>query len=128
MVLNRGFLVLSLMTCVVSCVSLGVNVGGISDVYVSDFHSKDMTSCGPSDVDLGHHEAREFFIRSRQVEYRVIHDNYNHAPCYLEGVLKQGPKVCEWEIRAGATGLIRCGDEVRHFVCDTCDDLFSRGK
>ena len=109
-----------------SCASHGVNQLDITEVYVSDFRSEDMASCRPSDVDLNHHEAGEFFKRARQVEYRIIHDNYNHAPCNIEGVLKHRSRVCEWEIRAGGTGLIECRGEVRYFVCDTCDDLFSQ--
>lgn len=53
-----------------------------------------------------------------------VHDHYNHAPCYIEGTLKDGNQVCEWEIRAGATGHIKCGEAMQYYVCDTCDDLF----
>jgi hypothetical protein len=96
----------------------------ITDVYVEDFGSEDIERCRPSDVDLSHHEAKAYFLRARQVEYSVIHDHYNYAPCYIEGTLKYRSGICEWEIRAGATGHIKCGDKTRYFVCDTCDDLF----
>lgn len=117
-------ILLSAVVGLASCASAGPRQGVITDVYVADFGSEDISSCRPSDVDLGHHEAREFFVRARQVEYKIIHDHYNYAPCYIEGTLKYQSRICEWEIRAGATGSIKCGDETMHFACDTCEDLF----
>ena len=108
-----------------SCATQGFYQHEITDVYVEDFGSDDIESCRPSDVDLSHHEAKEYFLRARQVEYRVIHDHYNYAPCYIEGTLKYRSSICEWEIRAGATSHIKCGGETKYFVCDTCENLFS---
>jgi len=109
-----------------SCATQDFYQGEITDVYVEDFGSDDIESCRPSDVDLNHHEAKEYFLRARQVEYRVIHEHYDYAPCYIEGTLKYRSSICEWEIRAGATGYIKCGEETKYFVCDTCEDLFSQ--
>lgn len=97
----------------------------VSDVYVQDFGSDDIKRCKPSDVDLSHHEAKEFFQTARQVAFDVIHNHYEYAPCYIEGTLTYRSKVCDWEIRAGATGHIKCGDEIKYFVCDTCESLFT---
>jgi len=108
-----------------SCATQGFHQHQITDVYVEDFGSDDIESCRPSDVDLSNYKAKEYFLRARQVEYRVIHDHYNYAPCYIEGTLKNGSIICDWEIRAGATGHIKCGGDIKYFVCDTCDDLFS---
>lgn len=107
-----------------SCASTGFQSNDITDVYVADFGSEDIKRCRPSDVDLSHNEAKKFFIRAKKVEYKVIHDHYNYAPCYIEGTLKYKSTVCEWEIRAGATGHIKCGGDTKYFVCDTCEDLF----
>lgn len=96
-----------------------------SDVYVEDFQSEDISACGPSDVDLSNEEAREFFSRSRSVEYKIIHDHYNVAPCYIEGILTANGKVCDWKIQASAIGSIKCNDETNYYVCDSCEDLFN---
>ena len=96
----------------------------ITDVYVADFGSEDIESCRPSDVDLSNNEVKEYFLRARQVDHKTIHDHYNYAPCYIVGTLKSNSTVCNWEIRAGATGHIECGGKTRYYVCDTCDDLF----
>lgn len=71
-----------------SCATHGFYQHEITDVYVEDFGSDDIESCRSSDVDLNHHEAKEYFLRARQVEYRVIHDHYDYAPCYIEGDIK----------------------------------------
>ena len=91
---------------------------------MADFGSDDMGSCKPADVDLNNDEAKNFFLRARNVEYKIIHDHYNFAPCYIEGTLIMEGKVCEWQIRAGATGHIQCGNKTEHYVCDSCGDLF----
>lgn len=109
---------------IASCASTGIQTKYITDVYVEDFGSDDMERCRPSDVDLSNHEAKEFFLRANEVSYKVIHDHYNYAPCYIEGTLKYKSSVCEWEIRAGATGYIRCANDIKYFACDTCQDLF----
>ena len=101
-----------------------LDVGALTDVYVEDFGSDAPEQCRPADVDLGHAEARAFFVRAKQVSLQVIHDHYDYAPCYIEGTLKYGSRSCDWEIRAGATGHIVCGAKTWYFACDTCSDLF----
>jgi hypothetical protein len=125
MEVKMKFSIILAIAVLASCVTQDFYQREITDVYVEDFGSDDIESCRPSDVDLSHHEAREYFLRARQVEYRVIHDHYDFAPCYIEGTLKYRSSLCEWEIRAGATGHIKCGGETKYFVCDTCEDLFS---
>ena len=122
--MNKKLPFLLTILLLISCAGTALQKKLITDVYVADFGSEDINSCRPSDVDLSHHEAKEFFLRARQVDYKVIHDNYNYAPCYIEGTMKYKSSICEWEIRAGATGHIKCGDDIRYFVCDTCEDLF----
>ncbi len=96
-----------------------------SDVYVEYFQSEDIGVCGPSDVNLNNGEASQFFSRSKKVEYRVIHDHYNVAPCYIEGILTLNGKVCDWKIQASSIGSIKCNDETNYYVCDSCEDLFN---
>lgn len=111
-----------------SCASTDIRTKEITDVYVADFGSDEPERCRPSDVDLNRKEARQFFVRSKQVGLKVIHDYYDYAPCYIEGTLKYKSKPCNWEIRAGATGHIVCGKQTQYFVCDSCDDLFKPKK
>ncbi len=108
----------------VSGATLAFDVRQITDVYVADFHSDDIERCRPSDVDLSHSQAGDFFNRAKRVDRRTLHDHYNHAPCYIEGTLKYNLKSCDWEIRAGATGHVRCGKVTEYFACDNCEDLF----
>jgi hypothetical protein len=96
----------------------------IEDIYVDDFHSDDAASCKPSDVPLGHREAREFFRLAKQVSSRVIHDHYDIAPCYVAGPVTYLGRPCTFKIRAGATGEITCGTEWLQFACDSCEALF----
>ncbi|MFP5349746.1 MAG: hypothetical protein ACLGHO_07870 [Gammaproteobacteria bacterium] len=107
-----------------SCATSAFDTRAITDVYVADFHSDDMQQCRPADVDLSHSQAKEFFTHARRVDRRTLHDYYNYAPCYIEGTLKYKQNSCNWEIRAGATGHIACGNVTEYFACDTCDDLF----
>ena len=107
-----------------SCATIELQPNKITEVYVADFGSEDIETCRPSDVDLNHHDAKAYFLRARQVDHTVIHDHYEWAPCYIEGTLKYESSVCEWEIRAGATGHIKCREDVKYYACDTCEDLF----
>ncbi|WP_281560257.1 hypothetical protein [Thalassomonas sp. RHCl1] len=115
---------LFLLLLIFSCANKPSSNNSFEDVYVADFNSDDIKSCRPSDVDLSHYQAKQFFIRARQVEHKVIHDHYNYAPCYIEGTMKYNAQICDWQIRAGATGFIKCGDNKQFFVCDLCEDLF----
>ena len=115
------------MVCAVllaSCATTDHLSNKITEVYVADFVSDDMDSCRPSDVNLDNREVKEFFNKGRAVDHKVIHDHYNYAPCYIEGTLKYKSTVCEWQIRAGATGYIKCDDQTQYYVCDTCVELF----
>ena len=124
MEVNARIYVFITLTIFSSYANAGIRTAEIADVYVADFSSTAPENCRPSDVDLNHSEAKQFFVRSKQVELKIIHDYYNYAPCSIEGTLKYKSKQCNWEIRAGATGHIVCGKKIWHFVCDTCGDLF----
>jgi len=97
----------------------------ISGVYVEDFQTEDINVCKPSDVDLNNYEAEKFFSKSRKVEYEIIHDHYNVAPCYIEGVLTLDGKFCDWKIQASSIGSIKCNGKVNYYVCDSCEELFN---
>lgn len=122
MEMKRWLFVLSL-TATASCSAGPIDTQKISEVYVADFHSDD-TSCRPSDVDLDHNKASQFFLRSKQIDARTLHDHYDIAPCYIEGTLKQAGKSCSWKIFAGATGEVSCIEKTDIYACDDCGDLF----
>jgi len=96
----------------------------ISTVNIADFVSDAPLQCRPSDVDLTKVEAMQFFRQAREVDYKILHDHYNFAPCGIEGTLRYQQQSCDWKINAGATGQIRCADTVRYFACDDCEQLF----
>ncbi|SEL42606.1 hypothetical protein SAMN05216604_11831 [Pseudomonas agarici] len=41
-----------------------------------------------------------------------------------EGTLSYHRQQCHWQIRAGATGIIRCPTHEQYFACESCRDLF----
>ena len=84
-----------------------------------------MAECKPADVDLNNSEAAAFFVRSKIVDYKIVHDHYNVAPCHIEGVLTLGKQICEWKIQASAIGTVTCKGTVNYYVCDSCEDLFN---
>lgn len=108
------------------CSTDTLNPNNFNDVYVQDFHSDNPKECTTSDVNLSHKQAHEFFKRAKIVDRKIIHDHYQYAPCYIEGTLKYKAKSCDWRIRAGSTGYVKCGDKNWLFACDDCDDLFAR--
>lgn len=109
----------------ITCTSPDIRQELIKNLYVDDFHSDDVMNCKTSDVGLSHIQAKSFFQRAKEVDYKTLHDHYEIAPCYIEGPLTYKGEPCSWKIRAGSTGSIRCKDKEWYFVCDDCDDLFN---
>ncbi len=109
----------------VSCTTSTMDSSNIEELYIDDFHSDDIQSCKTSDVELSHSQAREFFDKAKEVDYRIIHDHYEVAPCYIAGPLKYRDIYCSWKIMPGSTGSISCGNKTWYFVCDDCDYLYN---
>ncbi len=109
-----------------ACSADALNPNNFNDVYVQDFYSEKPKECTTSDVNLSHKQAHEFFKRSKIVTRKMIHDHYVYAPCYIKGTLKYKNKSCDWKIRAGSTGSLKCDDKIWLFACDDCDDLFTK--
>jgi len=97
-----------------------------AEVYVQDFHSDEPESCTNADVSLSHAQARQFFVRSRPVSSRAIHDHHDVAPCYLEGTMRFRGRLADWKIQPSGIGLIIQGGRTRYYVCDSCDAMFER--
>src|SRR5450631_617969 len=97
-------LIAALSVALLCAPAMSMDMARVSNVYVADFKSEEPQRCRPSDVALSHRQARDFFVRARQVGTRSLHDHYEQAPCYIEGTLRYRARSCAWEIRAGATG------------------------
>ena len=122
----RVFILCSLSLWLLACGSQQQSFDSdrISSLYIADFVSDAPEQCRPTDVDLSNIEVTHFFQQAREVEHKTLHDYYNYAPCAIEGTLKYHQQNCNWEVRAGATGHIQCGEVYRYFACDDCEALF----
>lgn len=60
----------------------------ITDLKIVAFRSEAPDRCRKSDVALTAAKARAFFKRAKQIDARILHDDYDLAPCYMEGTLK----------------------------------------
>ena len=118
-------LAVALLTAACVSTPAPLDTASLSAVYVQDFSSSDPAACTTADVDLTHSEAQAFFKRARQLDARTLSDNYPVAPCQIEGTLKAGKRLCDWQISAAATGVIRCDGDEWFFACDDCGDLFT---
>lgn len=118
-------LAVALLTVACASTSAPLDTTRLSAVYVQDFTSSEPMACTTADVDLTHAEAQAFFKRARQLDARTLSDNYPVAPCQIEGTLKAGKRLCDWQISAAATGVIRCEGGAWFFACDDCGDLFA---
>ncbi|WP_263139795.1 hypothetical protein [Pseudomonas sp. RIT-PI-AD] len=107
-----------------ACTAQGLDIGKAKDFYVEDFNSENVQRCRATDVDLDNEQVQDFFTRAQLVDSKTLHDHYNFAPCYIEGVVTYEGRSCDWQIRAGATGQISCGGEVWLYACDRCAELF----
>jgi len=98
----------------------------IDGIAILGFHSEEPERCRPRDVMLDERQVASFFKRAEPIDARTLHDEYDWAPCYLEGTLKYRGKACTWRVRAGATGEIECPATEQYFGCKSCGDLFEQ--
>lgn len=101
-----------------------VGCSPVSDVSITRFESLEPESCRASDVALDERQITSFFKRAERIDGRTLHDDYEWAPCHLEGTLTYQGKACTWHVRAGHTGEIECPGVQQYFGCKTCYDLF----
>ena len=97
----------------------------LQETYVKDFTSSDK-ACTTADVNLNHSEAEAFFKRAKNIDYRTLNENYDYAPCWIEGTTMYKGESCSWKITATYTGSIKCSHAQLYFACDTCNDLFKQ--
>lgn len=108
------------------CTSAAAYCEQIADLKIAAFRSEEPERCHESDVALSPAKAREFFTRAKRINAQTLHDDYDLAPCYIEGTLKWDGKICHWNIRAGATGRVQCNRQEMYFACEACGDLFGQ--
>lgn len=106
-----------------------INIKEARSFTVEKYSLDESRGCRRSDVNVNNARAEEFFHRAKQVEYRVIHDFYDIAPCSASGIVTYKGKKCNWNINAGGTGWINCSDNPdssgHNFACDSCDELLT---
>ncbi len=85
-------------------------------VGTTDFYTSEPTTCKASDLDLSSIDIGHFFRVAEEVESRVIHDEYDLAPCYLRGSMIHRLEHCEWKLRPGFIGTLQCGSSFRYLV------------
>lgn len=85
-------------------------------VGTTDFYTSEPTTCRPSDVYLSSTDVSHFFQVAQKVESRVIHDDYDLAPCYLKGSVIHRLEHCEWKLRPGFIGTLQCGRSFQYLV------------
>src|SRR5690625_2621003 len=73
-----------------------------------------------SEFSLTKDEAQLFFIKSRIVSVKEIHDEYPVLPCFVACQGKLNKESCSLNIRAGGTGHISCKSQSFLTACDDC--------
>lgn len=73
-----------------------------------------------SNFSLSLEQAQMFFDRAEEISPREMHDAYDYLPCYVQGKASYDDQNCEWEVRAGGTGRITCGENSALMACRDC--------
>ena len=95
---------------------------GLTDIVVQGSKSEEENAfC--KNFSLNEKQAKVFFQRSKIIDAKMMHDKYDHLPCYVYGTLKHDSNTCTWEIRAGGTAFIQCPSKEYIIACDNCDDI-----
>jgi len=120
--MQRFITFLTLLSIVYSHFSLAVE--GIADITITQT-SKEEKNMYCQWFALNAEEAGQFFSKGHIASPDEVHYQYDYLPCYVKGHLRFENKSCEFEIRSGATGHIKCrGEPYIDVVCDKCQDMF----
>ena len=80
-----------------------------------------------ADFDLTIDQAKDFFIRGKEISIAVMHDDYDWLACYVDGSLMNeslSAHSCIYTVQAGGTAMIQCtADQTYIWACDNCEDL-----
>ena len=65
-------------------------------------------------------QAQQFFNNAKRVALQDITAKASFLPCYVTGEAVVYQEKCDWEIRAGGTAQLMCGEEISFFLCEDC--------
>jgi len=68
-----------------ACVGAWAKASDFGAVEVGGFHSEVGDRCIAADIPLSAADVHAFFVRSRLVSARIVHDDYDLLPCHLSG-------------------------------------------
>ena len=83
-----------------------------------EFVSDGSEACRTSDVDFSSHEIQDFFTAAITVSSRRIHDEFDLAPCYLQGQLIHQLNVCRWTLRPDLIGTLDCKWKFQYLITE----------
>ena len=79
---------------------------------------------------LTNQEALTFFTKAKPIEIIELHNQYDYLPCYVKGTIALNKEdstkkiICDFNIRAGGTAELTCGNEETTFYgCKKCKNL-----
>ncbi|MES2675872.1 MAG: hypothetical protein V4660_16650 [Pseudomonadota bacterium] len=111
--------------------------GAVCASQTIKFSGANVTTRGSDEPDsfcqnfnLTNQEVLTFFTRAKEVSAKEIHDQYDYLPCYVKGTiaLKDSSSTlrgCTFHIRGGGTAELACdNEEIKLYVCKTCNNLF----
>lgn len=90
------------------------------------FVSGDSEACRPSDVDFSGGEIQDFFKSAKIVSSRLIHDEFDLAPCYLEGRLIHQLRICSWTLRPDRIGTLDCAGDFQYLLIRERENIASQ--
>ena len=97
-----------------------------ANFVVQGFHSDIPSACIAADIQFSPSDAKRFFVRSRLVSSRTVHDDYDLIPCYLEGAMSFKGRPAQWRIHLGGVATIVQDGRTQYYVCDACAEMFER--
>jgi len=122
MVINTKFFTIVILIFSSACSSLHqkneFNILGVENTGTDNGEGK---FC--SNFYLEKNEAQFFFNRAKIISSKQLHDSYSFLPCFVRGKGQLKKLECTWEVRAGGTGEITCGEKVYLYGCSDCQDI-----
>ncbi len=114
------FLIIFFSVSLTACVVMNTKNGSlrVTNIVASGYDGVSSEFC--ASFSLTKDEAQYYFDNAKQVSARDIHDNYSFLPCYVSGEANLNNQICEWEVRAGGTSHITCGNQSMLMGCEDC--------
>ena len=114
---------LSLIVSLLLCGCADSNTVSSNGIYVTGIYSTGTDAesgefC--SDFNLSVSQARKYFSTAEIISIKEMHDSYSYLPCFVKGRCILNSEDCEWEIRAGGTGILTTKNDRFLFGCEDC--------